>query len=240
MVYDILNDNIVSKMALPADLSDFDWVTISPLGNYVIIDYASLDTGRYKGVEVYDRNMKFLWQKPLGFGHSDVGTDSKGNEILVLSYYDADSNESYITKYRLSDGAETKLISHAWFEYDHISCRNTGNKGWCIVSTYDGEGRLTDDSLTWVPFEDEIFELNLDTAEVVRRLAHHHSRRFSPSTPNADSSMYFAEPHATVSRIGTRILFASNWRQNIEQDSSIDAYIIDLRTVGVYDDLVLS
>ncbi|MGA2298108.1 MAG: T9SS type A sorting domain-containing protein [FCB group bacterium] len=236
VVYDIINDSIVSKMALPDSLSDFDWVSISPLGNYVVIDYASLDTGRYKGVEVYDRNLHFLWQKPLGFGHSDVGTDSKGNEILVLSFYDSVSNESYITKYNLSDGAETRLINHAWYEYDHISCRNTANKGWCLVSTYDGEGRLTDDSLTWTPFEDEIFEVNLDTAGLVRRLAHHHSRRFSPSTPNSDSSMYFAEPHATISRTGTRVLFASNWRQNIEQDSSVDAYIIDMRTVGVNDD----
>jgi len=229
VVYDLVEDRVVSKMPLPSNLTEFDWVSISPRGDYVVIDYATMGTGRYEGVEVYDRNLNFIWQKPLGAGHSDLGIDENGDEVLVIGYYDADSNETFIKKFCLSDGKETVLLKHHWSFYNHISCRNIKRNGWCFVSTYDGEARLTDDSLSWQPFEDEIFALKLDGTGDVQRLCHHRSRRFSPTTPDSDNSVYYAEPHATVSPSGTRILFGSNWRQNIEQDTSCDAYVVDFR-----------
>lgn len=229
VVFDIIERKIITKMELPNNLSEFDWVSISPKGNYVIVDYATMKSGRYQGVEVYDKNLNFLWQKPLGAGHSDIGIDENGDEVLIIGYYDADSNETFIKKFRLSDGKETILLKHHWSFYNHISCRNFKRNEWCFVSTYDGEGRLTDDSLDWQPFEDEIFALRLDGSGDVQRLCHHRSRRFSPSTPDSDNSIYYAEPHSSVSPSGSRIVFGSNWRQNIEQDSSCDTYIIDLR-----------
>ena len=68
----------------------------------------------------------------------------------------------------------------------------------------------------------------MDGTGTVERYAHHHSKRFSPSTPDPDNSIYFAEPHATVSKHGTRIMFGSNWRTNISEDTSLDAYLVDL------------
>lgn len=76
-VYDFQEDRIVSTLLLPqGQISDFDWVSISPLGNYVVVDYADWETGRYHGVEVYDRNLNLKWQKGLGPGHSDLGLDA--------------------------------------------------------------------------------------------------------------------------------------------------------------------
>ncbi len=230
VVYDLLLDSVVSKMALPPVLSDFDWVSISPLGNYVVVDYATMDTGRHQGIEVYSRNLNFIWQKALGAGHSDLGIDAQGDEVLVVDYYDSDLNSGIVKKIRLADGATTDLIQLSVYFDMHISCRNESRREWCFISTFDGEGRLTDDSLSWLPFEDEIFALKMDGSGEVQRIAHHHSRRFSPSTPDRDNSNYWAEPHATVSRDGMRMVFGSNWREDVASGSSVDAYIVDFRS----------
>ncbi|MDZ7341962.1 MAG: T9SS type A sorting domain-containing protein, partial [candidate division KSB1 bacterium] len=229
VVYDLVANQIVAKLRLPGTLTDFDWVSISPLGNYVVVDYATSNTGRFEGVEVYDRNFNFLWQKPLGAGHSDLGIDANGDEVLVMAYYDDQTNSNFIKKYRLADGQETSLLEVSWQFDCHISCQNQARSEWCFVSTFDGEARLTDDSLSWLPFEDEIFALKLDGSGEVQRVAHHHSRRFSPTTPDRDNSVYWAEPHATVSRDAGRVLFGSNWREDIESDSSVDSYVVDFR-----------
>lgn len=234
VVYDLLADRVVAKLGLPATLTDFDWVSISPLGNYVVVDYATSNTGRFEGVEVYDRNLNFLWQKPLGAGHSDLGCDANGDEVLVMVYYDDETNSNLVRKYRLANGDETTLLEFSWQFDAHISCQNQARSGWCFVSTFDGEARLTDDSLSWLPFEDEILALKMDGSGEVQRMAHHHSRRFSPQTPDRDNSNYWAEPHATVSRDGGRILFGSNWREDLQYDFSVDSYVVDFHNwVGV-------
>lgn len=231
VVYDISSNVIIKKLSLPPVLNDFDWVSISPLGNYVVVDYATKDAGRFNGVEVYDRMFNFIWQKPLGAGHSDLGIDETGNEFLIMGVYDEGLNKTIIKKFNLTNGEETALLDFSWSFDLHISCRNEARYRWCIISTFDGEGRLTDDNLSWLPFEDEVFALKIDGSGEVQRLAHHHSRRFSPDFPDRDVSNYYAEPHATVSRDGGRILFGSNWRENIGRDSSMDTYIIDFRTL---------
>ncbi len=229
LVYDMLNNSIPASLPLPqGQLADFDWVSISPLGNYVVVDYADEETGRYHGVEVYDRNFNFIWQKGLGAGHSDLGLDAGGQEVLIMDVYDDNANMTHINKYSLATGAETRLLSVSPFFDLHISCRALSRPGWAIISTFDYTGRLTDDNAGWLPFEDEVFALKMDGTGSVERYAHHHSRRFSPSTPDPDNSVYFAEPHATVSKYGTRILFGSNWRTNISEDTSLDAYLVDL------------
>jgi hypothetical protein len=68
----------------------------------------------------------------------------------------------------------------------------------------------------------------MDGSGSVQRYAHHHSQRYSESFPDGDLSTYYAEPHATASPTGNRILFGSNWRNRIEENYSVDAYLIDL------------
>ncbi|MBI2968790.1 MAG: hypothetical protein HYY40_13400 [Bacteroidetes bacterium] len=227
-VYDILIDSVVGTINAGTFVQDFDWISISPLGNYVVVDYANEITGQFNGVEVYDRQFNFIWQKPLGAGHSDLGLDSDGTEVLIMDIYDADSNMTFFKKFHLSDGSETVLLGISPLFDQHESCRNMDRPGWVYISTFDYVGRLTDDSASWLPFEDEVFALKMNGSGTVQRIAHHHSRRYSPLTPNSDSSVYFSEPHATVNNNGTRILFGSNWRENMEQDTSVDAYIVDI------------
>jgi hypothetical protein len=229
LVYDIQEERVISTHALPAgQVNDFDWISISPLGNFVVVDYADEETGRYHGVEVYDRNLNFLWQKPLGAGHSDLGLDAAGREVLIMDVYEDQSNLTHINKYLLADGTETRLLSVSPFFDLHISSRCMNRPGWALISTFDYYARLTDSESDWLPFEDEVFGLKMDGSGTVERYAHHHSRRYSQETQDSDNSVYFAEPHATVSRTGNRILFGSNWRDRIAEEYSIDAYLIDL------------
>jgi len=233
LVYDIISNEVTSTETFSSTPESFDWVSISPKGNYVVVDYADETVGNYHGVEVYDKNFNRKWQKPLGAGHSDLGIDSNGDEVLVMGIYDPDTNTEFIKKYRLEDGAVTTLLELSLFFDYHISCRNEQRPGWSFISTFDYVARLSDEAdnpaLDWLPFEDEVFALKMDGSESVERYAHHHSRRYSPSTYDSDHSVYFAEPHATVSRQANRILFGSNWRQNMSSESSIDTYVIDLR-----------
>lgn len=112
--------------------------------------------------------------------------------------------------------------------------------GWVYISTFDYVERLTDSNADWLPFEDEVFALKMDGSGSVERYAHHHSRRYSPSHADSDNSIYIAEPHATVSRSGNRILFGSNWRTVFGEDFSVDTYLVDLRNMitGTREDLV--
>lgn len=231
-VYSISGDSVAGSMNVTGtNAENLDWISISPLGNYVIVNYADNVTGQFHGVEVYDKQFNLVWQKPLGAGHSDLGIDINGKEMLIMDYYDANTNFTYIKKFYLEDGSETNLLALSALFDMHESCRNIDRAGWVYISTFDYVGRLTDDSLSWLPFEDEIFALKTDRSGDVQRLAHHHSRRFSPVTPDPDNSVYFSEPHATVKHDGNQVLFGSNWRQDMEQDSSIDAYIADISNI---------
>ncbi|MBI2301947.1 MAG: hypothetical protein HYU66_23845, partial [Armatimonadetes bacterium] len=225
---------VTATLALPppANLPDFDWVAIAPLGGFVVVDYASTETARFRGVDVYDRALNFVWQRPLGAGHSALGLDAAGNEVLVMAVYDPDRNVNDIKSYRLSDGSETTLLTTSELFDMHFSCRASDRRGWCLVSTFDFQGRLTDSAATWLPYEDEVFALNLDGSGTTRRLCHHHSRRYSPATPDSDTSCYFSEPHATASRTGTRVLFGSNWRDQVADCMSVDAYVVEWPAAG--------
>lgn len=229
VLLDLAAGKVAARLALPKDTESFDWVSVSPSGKYVVVDYADDVEKPFHGVEVYDRQFRRLWQKPLGAGHSDLGIDAGGEDVLVMDIYDKDKNVAAFTKFRLADGKETVLLEISSLFDQHISCRNERRTEWCFISTFDYVGRLTDDAKGWLPFEDEVFALKLDGSREVQRIAHHHSRRFSPKTPDSDRSVYFAEPHATISRKGDRILFGSNWGEDIAAEASIDAYVVDWR-----------
>jgi hypothetical protein len=226
VVYDMQEDQVIATMPVShaAGSGDIDWMSISPLGDYVVIDYSDWENGRHHGVEVYDRNLNFLWQVGLGAGHSDLGIDQLGNEIIIKDVYDGDLNITHFRKYRLSDGAMTNLLDVSPDFDQHISLRNIDRRGWCFISTFDYVGRLTDNEASWLPFEDEIFALKLDGSGDVERICHHHSRRYFAED---DPGIYWAEPHATVNRLGTKVIWGSNWRHDMGDVQSVDAYLCD-------------
>ncbi len=225
LVLDLQTGTILSRRDMPGGVDFVDWVSISPNGTYVVVDYAT----SARGIEVYPRDLsQLLWTRSLGTGHSDLTLDADGTEVLVMDVYDETINQTVFRKYRLSDGQVTDLLAIGLFD-QHISCRNFGRPGWCTISVFDMNDDQSTSETHWEPFADEIFILNLDGSAMnatggVERLAHHHSRRYGVE------GVYAAEPHATVSRGGDRIIFGSNWREDIYDEKSINTYVLDLRS----------
>ncbi|HLQ76668.1 MAG TPA: VCBS repeat-containing protein [Terriglobia bacterium] len=176
----------------------FDGLQISPNDN-VTISWFTPGSARSQGIELFDRNMKFLRQIARADGHMDLARDTNGDEVMIwTNAADAQATcANAIVKVRLADASQTCLLSLPWSQAVHISAPD-GN-GWVFVSTYDPTN--PDPSRRWDAYENEILQIRLDGGEV-RRLLHHRSRP-------ADTYNY--EPRASVSRDGRKLVFASNY-----------------------------
>lgn len=239
--YDIFNDIKHTPRVSPGAV---DWVSISPSGKYVLIMGTTPDN-RYFGLAAYDRNtMDYLGLVTTGHGHGDLIMDEKGDEYYV--YTNADnayffSDNHYIVKSRipngvvfdnngypdetaiLSSGLSVPLLQLEWSHSIHISCRNSANPEWCVVSI------LGSVSNGWQALEDEIFLLYLNSTVQnpnVIRLAHHRSDYNYAEVCGLGG--YWADSHATVTGDGKHIIFGSTWEENCQ----IDSYIIDLSNLG--------
>lgn len=225
LVYDLEKNKVISQMHLPENVENLNWVSISPKGNYIVVNYGDDEFGDYHGLEVYDKKLHLLWQLPLGNGNSDLGIDSKNDEILVIAISDPCTDSTSVFKLRLKDGKDTQLLKLPSIFDMHISCSHKEPSEWCFISTFDNLSRSLEDSCK--PFENEIFALQLYGNEETERIAHHNSKKYSAGLLTNELGLYIAEPHASVNNHGNKILFASNWRQEIDNENSIDTYIVD-------------
>ena len=154
----------------------FDALYITP-DNNVTITYYETGTGRYTGVEMFDRNMVFKRQLAHASGHQDFTRELDGTEVLLW----INSGDPWplagcpngIEKIRTSDGHKTCVVSFEWGQGVHVSAPD--RNGWFILETYVP----SDPSPTsgWGRYTNEILQIKLDGSEV-RRLLHHRSRPF--------------------------------------------------------------
>ena len=207
-----------------AGLGGFDQVQITP-DNRVLVGWYAIGTGRYQGVELYDRNMNFLRQVTPAIGHMDVARDIDGEEVLIwINAADANAPancQNGVMKVRLSDTQQFCLISFDWSLAVHISAPDNG--GWVFVGTY--APRDPSPLGGWTKYTNEILQVKLDGSEV-RRLAAHRSRPFNS---------YWWTPRASVSRDASRLIFSSNYGlQTILGYSSSysDVYLIDIQSIA--------
>ncbi len=201
---------------------DVDHVTISPKGTYFLASFdracgvGQLGTeARPCGLMVYERDLTNGRGVLRIVGHYDVVLDRQGREVVV--YQDLDTD--HISVLDLATGAVTPLwpidFSHTPIGF-HFSGLAYDKPGWALVSTYSGGYPK---AYTWM--DDQVFALELIAGGQVVRLAHTHSK----VDPRRDHD-YWAEPHATVNRDFTRVLFTSNWGRSGTE--AVDAYMIVL------------
>ncbi|MGH9804345.1 MAG: choice-of-anchor D domain-containing protein, partial [Candidatus Acidiferrales bacterium] len=62
----------------------YDYFDMSP-NNNVLANYGSGGSGRFRGFELFDKNMNFIRQVLPWVGHADRGRDINGDEILVIT-----------------------------------------------------------------------------------------------------------------------------------------------------------
>jgi hypothetical protein len=169
--------------------------------NAVVIGWIPNGTGRFRGVELFNRKMKFQRQLARALGHMHLTRDTKGASVLLWT----NSNDATplagcqngIVKVRLADARQTCLLQLDWSLAVHITAPD-GN-GWAFVETY-APSNPSPYSAGWTAYTNEIVQLKLDGSEA-RRLVHHRSRPF-------DSYVY--QPRASVSRDGNKLVFTSN------------------------------
>jgi hypothetical protein len=224
LIYDLQTDTILATRDLrgwPDDERESDSVTISPLGNYFLVQMdkycepGTLGSDAHPcGLMVYDRNLQNGRGLLRIVGHSDTALDASGREMFVYQDIDTD-NISMLD-------LETGMIIPLWpidFSHTsiglHISGRAFNRPGWALISTHDGDPK----SYTWM--DDQVFAIELKTGGRVVRLAHTHSL--------VDENMehdYWAEPQASVNQDFTRILFTTNWGRS--GTGEVEMYMIEL------------
>ncbi len=224
VVYDRDNDQVSARdlRGVPGVEEGIDHVTISPRGDYFLASFDHYcehgrlgDDAHPCGLMVYDRGL----QKGRGvlriIGHYDVALDASGREVVVFQDIDNDS----ISMLDLESGEVTPLFpidfSHSPLGF-HFSGLAYDQPGWALVSTYSGG---YPQAYTWM--DDQVFALELKPGGRVVRLAHTRSQ----VDPELEHD-YWAEPHATVNRSFTRVLFTSNWGRSGSEE--VEMYMIAL------------
>jgi hypothetical protein len=200
-----------------AGFESVDWASISPMASYIVangqIVEGKLNAGGFGDhTQVFDLEGNPVGDPWLAYGrpsHYDLTISVSGDEVAVGETKSSPGTGRMIMR-RLSDGAETYLNSGGF--PTHTSTRAV-NIPWAYVSHPSS-------SPSYPPYHDELFMCHLSSNQTIFRLCSLH----------ADLHGYIWEPHASVSPSGTRIVFASNWRQtgvnNVPQ-----SYVCDLRAV---------
>jgi hypothetical protein len=220
VVYDLREDRVIATRAVPP--AEIDWVTISPLGNYLLAAYDEWcdggqlgDHGEPCGLVVYDRHLQSGRGLLRIIGHSDTALDAKGREVLV--YQDIDTD--HVAMLDLETGEVTELrsidFSHTPIGF-HFSGRAFDQPGWAVVSTYSGGYPR---SRTWM--DNQVFAIELRSNGRVVRLAHTHS-----IVDEDQEHDYWAEPQASANPDLTRIVFTSNW--GCSGTDNVEMYLMDL------------
>lgn len=178
-----------------------DWIGVSPLGNYLVVNWSKDGTDRCTGQEVYDiKSGEYLGHSYSGHQHGDLALTNDGREVFISSINDSGRGTGLpgIAEYSLPNGANSPRIIRElpWHGLWHISCR--GPRGMCLITSFDGEEGW---DLRGV-LEQEIYLIYFDGS--VRRLTHHRS----------SGCGYWVQPRASLSYDGRYGIFDSDF--NIE------------------------
>ncbi len=214
--WDRQEDKITGIYKIPGNESEIDWVGMSVKGNWVLIGGSSYNSGNLKGFTMANRQFTQFHRIDYSTAHADVGLDINGSEVIVMQ----NTRTDYIdlipldlkTKPILESGGSYEgtnripLIrlyyaddsSHGLSAGLHISCNTPG---YCVVSTHNAAG---DEEKNW-----------LDRVHIIIKLDAKNPRAFYLAKVYNTCREYWEETHGTITNDGSRILWASNWNQNV-------------------------
>jgi hypothetical protein len=202
--YDRVNDRIVGRL----DAASFgnampDHISISPGGRWVVPSWAFQPK---LGVRAYSLDFSTYRQLDAESEHSDLVFGPRGEEFYVHTNY----RDGVVTAKDMATGAAFNLMSlyprrGSNLGAAHFSGKAYDRPGWVLMSTYDDaadRGKTKPDPVPQ-PGHNKIMLLELKPNGRQYNVAH-------TRVGNAFGG-YWGEPQATISRDGTRILFASNF-----------------------------
>lgn len=184
-----------------------DWIGVSPLGNYLVVQWPRDGTERCSGMETFDiQTGEFVGWVYDGHQHGDLGVHFDGVTEYFMTFELYHPSGSLSIGVRALPGTDPvrppDYIQEMDWHGEHISCR--GTSGRCLVTT----GGNPDDG--WSSLEGELFLQYIDGS--VFRLAHHRST----------SCGYWVQPRASLSSSGAYAIFASDWGQETGVNSCTD------------------
>jgi hypothetical protein len=201
--YDLQTQTVLGTRAMS---NRPDHLSMSASGRYCVV--SNLDGAG--GTVAWNRTFTSSRQLHGSSEHSDLGLSPTGEDLFI--FVDYQSNAGDLVMVNLDTGVRTTLfptyIDRSATAY-HVSAKNFAAPGWMLLSTYAFSGPER-----WL--HERIMAVELKANPTIIHLAHHQSR----------ANGYWTEPHASVNRTFTRVLFTSNWGSTSDQD--VDAYMIQL------------
>jgi len=219
IVYDLQTDAIVGVYDYASDgngVGGPNNLSMSPSGTHVVVLWnpPACDglNGRPSGAGTLNTpcgtmafNKDFTQATGIAVNgeHGDTATDINGRDVYVGIEY---QSRGAIEIIDLQTGNLVgEIETSVWEGAVHISGRALDKPGWVVVSHYTANA-----ASVW--YNQEIFLARLDTTPVIVRLAKHQS----------NPADYWAQPHATISRDASKVVWGSNWGGSI---LDIDTYM---------------
>ena len=204
LTYDLAKNQIIATYDYAKNKRERpDHVSMSPSGTWIT---ASWDDG----VFAFTRDFKTSTRLHHKGEHSDLAIAANGDDVFVSVDYEKSGGPLFMTNLRT--GARTDLFS-TYIDHTataiHFSGRAFARPGWVLVSTYAPTG-----GFVWL--HGKVMAVELKEHPRVIELASHHEVY----------DEYFTEPHASVNRDFTRVVFDSNW--DIKTPTDVDTYLIEL------------
>jgi len=203
--WDATEDSIIGVYEIAPNEVEVDYVGMSSLGNWVVIGGDPWNGGNLVGQVIANKELT-QFHNFGAIGHSDVGIDTDGNEVLVGQNTETD----YIDLIPFDFNAQPIPLVRLFYASDspygfqsgvHISCNVPG---YCVVSTY---------------IEPGLQEQNwLDRTIILITLDRQKPRAFNLTKIYNTTGSYWEETHATITNDGSKVVWASNWNQNVGQE----------------------
>lgn len=210
--WDRATDAVLGQTPLAPAERELDWIGMSPLGHTVLIGGLHDNGGRLQGLTMANRELTRFHRLDYTTAHADVGTDASGAEVVVMQNTRTDYIDmiplSWATRPILENGGSyegtgrtplVRLFSsdespHGLVSGVHVSANCPG---WCVVSTHL---EYSDQGQNW-----------LDNVLLLVRLDSGAPKAWYLAQVFSTRGEYWEESHATLSRDGSTVLWATNW-----------------------------
>jgi hypothetical protein len=207
ITYDLETDTIIGTLDLDG-IGRPDHVSMTPSGDYIV---PSWDGGL--GTVAYTRDFSSSVQLHHKSEHSDIALLPNGNDAYIAVDYQSSGGDVFYIE--IQTGIKTVLFSsyiNGTVSAFHFSGKAYGRPGYVLISTYGPN------STEWL--HQKLFLVELENGRILN-VAHDH---YGPGAPSFGN--YYKEPHASISRDGTQILFSH------DDGQTVSAIKIDL--TGLY------
>ncbi|MGV8943534.1 NEW3 domain-containing protein [Thermomonas sp.] len=201
--YDLKTQTVVGTRAMS---NRPDHVSMSASGRSCVVSDGDVSGG----IVAWDRTFSTSRKLHTIGEHSDLAIGANGDDYFVFADY---AGSGDLVMVDVDTGVRTSLlptyIDGTATAY-HVSGKAFNKPGWILLSTYANYGGPE----KWL--HQRVMAVELKANPTIINLAHHHGQY----------NAYWTEPHATVNRDFTKVLFNSNW--GTTSDLDVDAYMVRL------------